>query len=34
MPSQIEQWLLIVCVIWPIGAYLILASLNWIDNHR
>lgn len=34
MTSQIEQWSIIVCVIWPIGTYLILASLNWIDNNR
>ena len=33
MTSQIEQWSLIFCVILPIGFYLILASINWIDTH-
>jgi hypothetical protein len=32
MTSQIEQWSIIICVIWPIGTYLILALLDWGNN--
>jgi hypothetical protein len=34
MTNQIEEWSLIVYVIWPIGFYLMLAMLNFIDNRR
>ena len=34
MTNQTEQWSLIVYVIWPIGFYLMLAMLNFIDNRR
>jgi len=34
MTNQIEEWSLIVYVIWPIGFYLMLAILNCIDNRR
>jgi len=32
MSSQIEQWSMIFCVIIPIGFYLMLASIHWIDE--
>jgi len=34
MTSQMEQWGLIIYVIWPIGFYLMLALLNHVDNKR
>ena len=34
MTSQIEQWSLFFCVIIPVGFYLMLAMLNFIDNRR
>lgn len=34
MTSQLEQWSMIFCVIIPIGFYLMLAGLNWVDAHR
>ena len=34
MTSQIEQWSLIVYVIWPIGFYLMLALVNYVDSRR
>ena len=32
MTSQIEEWSFIFCVIIPVGFYLMLAGLNYIDN--
>jgi len=32
--TQIEQWSLIFYVIIPVGFYLMLAMLNFIDNRR
>ncbi len=34
MTSQVEQWSLIICVIWPIMYCLMLAGLNYIDKQR
>ena len=34
MTSQIEQWLLIFCVIIPIGCSLFLVLLDYIDNNN
>ena len=34
MTSQAEQWSLIFCVIIPSGYYLMLITLNWIDENR
>jgi len=34
MTSQIEQWLLIFCVIIPCGYYSFLILLDYIDNNR
>lgn len=28
MDSQMEQWSLIVCVMWPIGTYLLLTLIT------
>jgi len=34
MTWQMEQWSLIIFVIWPIGFYLMLALLNHVDSKR
>ena len=34
MTSQMEQWALIVFVIWPVSCYLMLALINYVDSKR
>lgn len=34
MNSTMEQWGLIIFVIWPIGFYCVLAIVNFIDRKR
>ena len=32
--STNEQWGLIICVIWPVSCYLMLALINYVDSKR
>ena len=34
MTWQMEQWGIIICIIWPIGFYLVLGLINYVDNRR
>ena len=34
MTWQMEQWGIIICIIWPIGFYLMLGLINYVDNNR
>ena len=34
MTWQMEQWGIIICIIWPIGFYLMLGLINYVDSTR